>query len=99
MTIREHLFLKLMEECAEIQQITSKLLQFGPDNIRDGEELNNTERLRLELNDLLAVVWLLEVKGHVLSQTESYLDSHITAKEKKIEKYLRRSIELGTVTL
>lgn len=97
MTRYEHLFLKLSEECAEVQQRISKLLQFGAGESEPGQELTNAERLRAEVNDLLSVIALLEGNGYLRWQTDADLREHKLAKAAKIEKYLTYSEELGLV--
>ena len=92
----EHLMTILNEECAEIQQATSKALRFG---LKEGRDIaaveygNNVERMRAELNDLLAVVELLKKEG-----VDLYLD-YIQQENKKdkVERYLVYSIECGTL--
>jgi len=59
----EHLLTILMEECAEVQQAASKIKRFGADEGRDiaaKEYGNNTERLRYEINDLIAMIEMIE---------------------------------------
>lgn len=93
----EHLFIKLMEECAEVQQRVSKLLQFGPKETEPGQALGNLTRLRFEINDLQAVVTLLEEELLIYTPSQSEIDSHLFHKREKIAKYLAYSKELGTV--
>ena len=42
------LLLKVMEECAEVSQRASKLIQFGWDEVEAGQELNNQQRLQIK---------------------------------------------------
>src|SRR3990167_3493522 len=97
MNRKEHLFLKLMEECAEVQQRVSKLLQFGPDEIQEGHTKTNMERLRFEINDVLAVLFYLETRGLLTTNKVFELGNHIDMKRDKIDKYLELSEKLGTV--
>jgi hypothetical protein len=46
----------LIEECAEVQQRATKILRFGVDEIQLGQPHDNTQRLSIEVGDLLAVV-------------------------------------------
>lgn len=55
------LLLKLMEECSEVSQRASKALQFGFDEVQEGQEKNNFERLQDELDDLNSIVSLLSI--------------------------------------
>ena len=99
MNMPELLFLKLMEECAEVQQCAAKLLQFGPDESQPTAPRNlggenppggtNRERLQAEILDLCAVVHLLGFRYPTIEE--------ISTKETKIERYLTYSKECGTV--
>lgn len=93
----EHLLTIAAEECAEIQQAVTKTLRFGLEEGRDLSAVeygSNVERLRYELNDLIAVVEMLEREGLDLSP------DHQSRKQKKekVEKYLLYSEECGTLT-
>ena len=46
----------LIEECAEVQQRATKVLRFGVDEIQPEQPHDNTQRLSVEVGDLLAVV-------------------------------------------
>ena len=93
MNRQEHLMTILTEECSEVQQAVTKTLRFGLDEGRD-IECTNAERLRAELNDLLAMVEMLEAEGIDLSPDHS----HRAAKKAKVEKYLLYSAECGTLS-
>ena len=89
---KEHLLIVLAEECAEVQQAVTKALRFGLDEGRD-IETTNAERLRYELNDLMAMVEMLAAEGINLSS-----DYAARAEKKaKVEKYLIYSAECGTL--
>ena len=49
----------LQEECAEVIVEVSKCFRFGPDQMMEGLEVTNIQRLQKELGDLLAMVELL----------------------------------------
>ena len=49
----------LQEECGEVIVDVSKCFRFGPDQIMEGQELTNLQRLEKELGDLKAMVELL----------------------------------------
>ena len=93
----EHLLTIATEECAEVQQAATKTLRFGLEEGRDLSAMeygSNVERLRYELNDLIAVVEMLEREGLDLSP------DHQSRKQKKekVEKYLLYSKECGTLS-
>lgn len=88
----EHLMTILNEECAEIVQATTKALRFGLDEGRDIQG-TNVERMRKEVNDLLAMVEMLEKEGVDLSPDYA----HRAQKKAKVEHYLLYSTECGTL--
>ena len=71
----------LQEECAEVIVDVSKCFRFGPDQIMEGQELTNLQRLEKELGDVQAMVELLQdLKVGVTKQ------GIFDAKMKKFEK-------------
>lgn len=94
MTRLEHLLWILAEECAEVQQRTSKAARFGVDEIQPEQPLDNLERLRLEINDLFAAIEVAEDELSYSFRDESL----IVAKKEKIEKFLRYSQKCGTLS-
>jgi len=53
----------LQEECAEVIVEVSKCFRFGPDQMMQGKDVSNIQRLEKELGDLLAMVELLVDKN------------------------------------
>jgi NTP pyrophosphatase (non-canonical NTP hydrolase) len=53
------ILLILQEECAEVTQAVSKCFRFGPDQMMEGVEVTNMQRLQKELGDLQAMIELL----------------------------------------
>jgi NTP pyrophosphatase (non-canonical NTP hydrolase) len=49
----------LQEECAEVIVEVSKCFRFGPDQMMEGVNVTNMERLQKEIGDLLAMVELI----------------------------------------
>lgn len=71
----------LQEECAEVVVEVSKCFRFGPDQMLQGADLSNIQRLEKELGDVMAMVELLvDCKIGVTDQ------GIIEAKMKKFEK-------------
>ncbi len=93
MTLRQFLLIKLAEEAAEVSQIALKTAQFGETESCPGLGLTNVERIYQELNDLNAIIELLQ------DARFSYVPSAsaIEAKKQKVEKYLKYSLSLGMV--
>lgn len=84
----------IAEECAEIIQRCSKILRFGPDEIQPGHELNNTQRLELELNDLVGVLEMAYAAGVIVGQPNRI---HIEMKKRKLEQFMEYSRTQGTL--
>jgi hypothetical protein len=57
-TTREILII-LQEECAEVIVEISKCFLFGPDQMMEGLDVTNIQRLQKELGDLQAMIELL----------------------------------------
>lgn len=100
MTKEEHLFVKLMEECAEVIQRTSKLLQFGPTEVQEGQTQTNIERLVFELKDMqCTMVMLGSLYGNLLpgDYSNDAMEAHLAARTAKYKRFLALSIERGCV--
>lgn len=103
LSIDQFFLLKLMEECSEVAQRCSKQVQFGayekqansPSETKN--EQPNRDRLRAELNDLLAVVDVLLELGQIPEISPHELLEAKNEKRAKIQKYLNYSQELGLV--
>jgi len=76
----------LIEEAAEVQIRATKLKRFGPKEIQPGQELNNIERLSMEIGDLLFMIDL--ASKHGLVSTE-YIESGKESKHKQLKKFLK----------
>jgi NTP pyrophosphatase (non-canonical NTP hydrolase) len=71
----------LQEECAEVIVEVSKCFRFGPDQMMEGVEVTNMQRLEKELGDLIAMIELLNDKNIGVSKEGLEL-----AKKAKFEK-------------
>lgn len=91
----EHLLTILSEECNETGQRASKALRFGIQEIQPGghQTLTNAERIRGEFAHVLGVYEMLTTEGGLTFPTAL----EIEAKKIRIEKYLHRSRECGTL--
>lgn len=97
MNREQFLLLKLAEECSEVVQIASKTMQFGGTERRPDLKENNYERTYAELNDVWAIIEMLNS-----GKTEFLFTKNrevIEAKKEKVEKYLKFSQGLGMVVL
>lgn len=84
--------MKLAEEASEVSQISLKTAQFGLDETYTGS--SNKTRVHAELNDLLAIVDLLNKEFNF--GFESNPEAH-ARKVEKMEYYYNYSKKLGTV--
>lgn len=71
----------LQEECAEVIVEVSKCFRFGPDQMMEGTDVTNIQRLEKELGDLQAMIQLLVKQKVGVSQ-----DGINENKAKKFEK-------------
>lgn len=94
MNLLQHYLGKLAEEGSEIAQIALKTQQFGGHEVMKEQPLTNFERCHKEINDLLAVVEVLN-EHHGFGFTPD--PAHIEAKKAKMDRYLKQSISLGMV--
>lgn len=94
MNITQHLLTKLVEECAEVQQIALKAQQFGLDDVAPNNLKSNIQRLHAELNDLWGVVELLNEESGLDYKVD--LDA-IDKKKAKVRKWRNYSAQLGLV--
>ena len=70
MTKTDHYLILLAEVCAEIQKICCKALRFGLDDTNPATKKTNLFELKQEVNDLLAVIKLLEIEEDVFAQQQ-----------------------------
>lgn len=91
----EYLLTVLSEECSEVSQQVAKIQRFGADNYHPTTKTVNRELLVKELNDLLAVVEMLNSMGFDLSDVGNRID--IDNKKFKVSKYMVLSKELGNL--
>lgn len=90
MNQREYLFTCLTEECCEVGQIVSKIKRFGLTdvNVLEPDGPNNLQRLKAELNDIMAVVDFLVQDGALPPDwQDSYAQNQKQFKLLKFMKY------------
>jgi len=94
MTEEQYLLVKLAEECVETAQRATKALTFGLNEVQEGQELTNAERIVYEFNDILAI--MIELKR--LGIIKEYINEDmILLKRKKLDKYMDYSRKLGII--
>ena len=75
----------LQEECAEVIVEVSKCFRFGPDQMMEGLDVTNIQRLEKEIGDLQAMIQLL-VKQKV-GVSQDGINSAKTSKFEKLKVY------------
>jgi NTP pyrophosphatase (non-canonical NTP hydrolase) len=80
------LLLILMEECDEVSQRSSKAQRFGAREVQSGQDLDNVQRLSMEIGDLLHVVDLLRERGLV---EDEWVEKGKKHKARQLAKYLQ----------
>ena len=90
----QYLLGKVAEECAEVAQRALKAQQFGLDECQSESHMNNWDRLEQELNDLDAVIKMLE-EAHHKSFFIDYQEGLI--KKDKVRHYYKYSQSIGMV--
>lgn len=91
MNKQEHLLIKCLEECAEVQQAITKSLLFGLDDCHPETRMNNLDTLRHELNDLFAVIEMLHSEG-----VDWRIDNaKVKLKKAKVEYWMQHSKDKG----
>lgn len=85
------------EECTEVGQRASKAIRFGLNEVQKGQDLNNKERLHLELTDLVAVISILNNEFD-FKFTYFNIDWDAVSKKKdKIEEFYEYSKQCGMI--
>lgn len=79
------IILILSEECAEVAKEVSKIMRFGPDQIKPGKDKTNIQVLEEELGDLLAMIELLVDKD--IGVTTEGLELAKKAKFEKLKQW------------
>ena len=79
------IILILSEECAEVAKEVSKIMRFGPDQVKPGKDKTNIQVLEEELGDLLAMIELLVDKN--VGVTKQGLTKAKKAKFEKLKKW------------
>ena len=91
----EYLLACLAEEAVEVAQRATKAMRFGCDEVQPGQELSNTQRIRQELSDLIAVAEMLEEAGVPVLPLE--VDA-IDRKKAKVAAFMEYSRSCGTLS-
>lgn len=82
----------LAEECNEVAIRASKAIRFGLNEKQPGQDLDNGSRINIELEDLMAVVEMLNDECG-LSHSPIHTARHL--KRAKVNKFYQYSVERG----
>lgn len=85
----QYILSKIAEEAGEVAQMAAKTQQFGLHEVKPGMDISNLERLYHEVDDLIAVVGMIEGKPYHPNR------DRVAAKIEKVYHYLDLSIRLG----
>ena len=92
MNRQEHLLIKLIEECAEVQKAAAKALEFGLENKNPDTRLSNAKEIAHELDDVMAIVQMLRPGFTWIIDYDA-----IAMKKAKVERYMQQAIACGTL--
>lgn len=96
MDIEQYLFSKLGSEAVEVAHIASKVMEFGMREKISPEALANYERVHEELDDLMAIIAILNnCCGFMYTPNKEAMNK----KRDKVVKYLNKSEGLGKVNM
>lgn len=97
MTTTEHLLAKLNEECVEIAKDCCKAMLFGLDDRKplESNSLSNREKIVNELNDLAAVVEMMEAKGIIPRDWQN--EAKMFSKKEKVRHWMTHARKVGTL--
>lgn len=91
MTRAEYLLVCLLEELGEAAQAVSKALRFRLDNYHpDDPTTDNADLISHELNDVIAVAQMLQVKNEISHLLDRQM---IRRKQDKLETYLLAHVQ------
>ncbi len=92
MNLEQLILLKLAEECNEVGQECSKIMQFGMDEVYEPIGISNRERLKRELQDLFSIVQILNEDFDLGFE---HSKEHVQIKRAKFMHYAQYSKSLG----
>lgn len=88
----DHLLSTLAEECAEVIQRVTKAQRWGLYEVQAGQEFNNAQRIRQELNDVRAVIDML-YHDHGLNLARD--NEQVLLKRDNVRHFMRYAREIG----
>lgn len=93
MQLKDHYFTCLNEEAGEIIQASCKCLRFGEQDGYPNTDRTNISDLSKEINDILAVIELLQEEGVVFDKL--FDREQIEAKKMRVKEWLNHSVKMG----
>lgn len=95
LNLEQYLLAKLAEEASEIAQMALKSSYFGLDEVRQGQDLSNRQRLNSEIDDLFTILTFMSMYG--VYQFEAANEKTAIAKKAKIDKFWDLATSRGNV--
>jgi NTP pyrophosphatase (non-canonical NTP hydrolase) len=90
---KDHYYTCLNEEAGEVIQAACKCMRFSEEDGYPNTDRTNISDLTKELNDVLAVIELLQEEGVVFNGL--FDRDQIEAKKKKVKEWLEHSKKMG----
>ena len=90
----EYLLTQLADECIEVAQRCHKALHFGLSEVQPEQGKTNAERIEQELQDLHAVIDMLDDEGIICMGIDR---SAVETKKRKVEHFINYARKCGTV--
>lgn len=93
----ENLLITISEECAEIQQATSKALRFGLENHHPKSNITNAKQIMNEYYQLSALIMHLQDYDILPTLSDSEIEEIMQSKIKNVAKWQEVSFREGTL--
>lgn len=90
----EHLLVCLAEECAEVQKAIAKALRFGLSDGYPGAKTTNAQDITAELEDVFALVEMLQEEGVVFSLERVFIEP----KKLRVKHFMEYAEQRGALT-
>lgn len=96
MNVKEYLLTQAASECNEVAHRITKAMQFGMDEVQEGQGQTNAERIVSEFYDLIAAMQMLQDRGLIKVDREQ-MDKAIKAKIAKVNHYMKFAEQCKTL--
>ena len=94
LNLKEHLLVKLSEECSEITKAAMKALRFGLDDRGPNGILTNVELVKYEIIDLYVVIDMM-IENGLMVHRANIDPKDLALRRERIGRYMNYSRERG----